>query len=114
MTQNRVTVVTGAAEGLGSAITVRLAGAGHDLVLADLVSSSKTPELVRAHGVRALEAECDVSSEPGVATLADAVEEFGGADVLDHNAGVSPSSSSRTSRSPTGAESWERTRNRCF
>lgn len=90
MAQNRVAVVTGAAEGLGRGIAVRLARAGHDLVLADMASSSKTAEEVRSHGVRALEVEGDVSSEDAVATLAAAVDEFGGADVLVNNAGIYP------------------------
>lgn len=87
---DRIAVVTGAAEGLGQAIAARLARDGLDIVLADIASTAKTAELVEKTGQRALQIECDVTSEASVNALSSKVAAFGGCDVLVNNAGIYP------------------------
>jgi NAD(P)-dependent dehydrogenase (short-subunit alcohol dehydrogenase family) len=90
MSEQRNAVVTGAANGLGQAFAVRLAQNGLNVVLADIAASDETAALVEAEGARALQVECNVSSEASVADLATQVAEFGGCDVLINNAGIYP------------------------
>jgi NAD(P)-dependent dehydrogenase (short-subunit alcohol dehydrogenase family) len=91
--KGKVAVVTGAAKGLGGAITDVLACDGAQIVLA-----GRDLEALEAHGA-ALDAEypesdylvarCDVTSEADVtALIRAAVERFGGLDILVNTAGV--------------------------
>ncbi len=89
--RDRVCVVTGATEGIGHAITRRLASRG-----AKLAVCARTPERVEhlvaqltADGVSAAGRPCDVSSEPDVAAFCGfALETFEAVDVLVNNAGL--------------------------
>jgi NAD(P)-dependent dehydrogenase (short-subunit alcohol dehydrogenase family) len=91
--RDKVAVVTGAAKGLGAAITDVLACDGAQLVLA-----GRRLDALEAHAAK-LDAEyterenlvvtCDVTSEADVqALIGTAVERFGGLDILVNTAGV--------------------------
>jgi len=89
-----VTVVTGAASGMGHACARRLAAAGGDLLLADLkpVVSDMAADLQRdAPGGTAVRSmRCDVTNEDDLAALAEEVLRLGQLRSLVHAAGVSP------------------------
>ena len=87
----RTALVTGAAKGMGRAISLRLAGEGADLVLAarDAGPLEAVATEARALGRRTLVASVDVRDEAQVeAMVARAVETFGGIDVLVNCAGT--------------------------
>src|SRR4051794_39820914 len=87
----RTAVVTGAAQGIGQAICLRLARDGVDVVAVDLKKPIDTIAAVEATGRRAVPYITDVADPAGIAGLADSVrDEFGGCDVLVNNAGIYP------------------------
>src|SRR4051794_668993 len=83
-------VVTGAAEGLGRQIALRLASEGAALVVADVNDATTTVESAREQGVPAEQVHCDVMSEISVQEgIAKARELLGGrVDILRNNAGI--------------------------
>jgi NAD(P)-dependent dehydrogenase (short-subunit alcohol dehydrogenase family) len=89
--RERVVVVTGAAGGIGRAIAEQFAAQGSRVVA---VGRSEPPlrELVaelERDGVEAAAVTCDISQEHDAqAMVAEAVERFGGIDVLVNNAGT--------------------------
>lgn len=90
--QPRVALITGAAQGIGRAIALRLAEDGLDIAIADLASQRAqldgVAEEVRAKGRRCIVLECDVSQEEEVQRMVQATEkEFDGLDVMVANAG---------------------------
>ncbi len=90
--EGRKAIVTGAAKGMGAAITTTLAREGADVVLAarDTAPLEEVAEEVRALGRDAVVVGCDVTSEAEVrAMVARALEVFGGRiDILVNVAGV--------------------------
>lgn len=87
----RVAVITGGASGIGRACALAMAGAGADVVVADLNQerTAAVLEEIRALGRRALGVRCDVSSDSDVERLAAAsIAEMGRVDLLMNNAGV--------------------------
>lgn len=89
----RTAIVTGAASGIGRGIARELAAKGADIVVADIRETPKeggtapTQELVESEGSEALFVETDVSAEADVTTMIEqAVEAFGGLDILVNNA----------------------------
>jgi NAD(P)-dependent dehydrogenase (short-subunit alcohol dehydrogenase family) len=87
----RVGLITGASQGLGAAIALRLARDGYDLVLTEL-----TPEplahvrvAVESAGARAVPVVLDVRSQASVErAVQEAEQAFGRVDALVNNAGV--------------------------
>jgi 3-oxoacyl-[acyl-carrier protein] reductase len=87
----RVAVVTGGCRGIGRAISLRLARAGIDIVLADILAGSdeSTMQEVCSLGRRCIQLHCDVSKAEQVDALASrAAEEMGPATILINNAGI--------------------------
>lgn len=94
--QNKTIFITGATRGIGKAIALRLAQAGANIVIA-AKSVEENPKLggtiytaaaeVEAAGGKALAIQCDIRFEDQIAAaVAQAVEHFGGIDVLINNA----------------------------
>lgn len=79
----KVALVTGAASGIGRAITDRFVADGAQVVAAD-IDQAGLEALAHAHGDAVVAVRCDVRHEPEVAALA---ERAGTIDVLVANAG---------------------------
>jgi NAD(P)-dependent dehydrogenase (short-subunit alcohol dehydrogenase family) len=89
--QNRLALVTGAASGIGQAISVAFAAAGADVVITDrdAQACARTFELARAHGTRCHVFALDVVDAAAAHALAQRVrQEIGDLDVLVNNAGI--------------------------
>ncbi|MBN3788822.1 SDR family NAD(P)-dependent oxidoreductase [Burkholderia sp. Ac-20353] len=87
----RVAVVTGAAQGIGREIAVRLAERGAKVALMDIGDSFETENQIVAAGGECMKIVADVSDEKSWDRAAKLVEEkFGRADILVNNAGVYP------------------------
>jgi NAD(P)-dependent dehydrogenase (short-subunit alcohol dehydrogenase family) len=91
LTAGKVSVVTGAASGIGFALASRFARAGLNVVLADIEQSAleEAEQKIADFGVKTLALPVDVSDESAVQALAAAaVERFGAVHVVCNNAGV--------------------------
>lgn len=87
----RVAVITGGGRGFGKAFGTELGRRGAKIVLADIdaVAGEAAAAELRAAGMEATAARCDVADEAAVAAMvAQAVENFGGIDILINNAGL--------------------------
>src|SRR5699024_1439706 len=83
----KVALVTGAAHGLGSAITERLIQEGARLVIAD-IDEGGLADAAAEYGADVVPAWCDVTDPDSVrAAVLKAVEGFGGLDILVNNVG---------------------------
>jgi 3-oxoacyl-[acyl-carrier protein] reductase len=89
---NKVAIVTGAAGGIGAAVSERLARDGFTVVVNYAGNVAPAEALVRrieAAGGRAIAAQADISDPKAVARMFDSAETaFGGVDVLINNAGI--------------------------
>ncbi len=88
---DKVALVTGAATGLGAAISVALAQSGADVAITDKngVSLDDTAEKAGKHGHRVHKSEIDVRDVARIRDGVAAVErEFGRVDILVNNAGI--------------------------
>ncbi len=85
-------VVTGGGRGIGSAVCVKLAEMGANVVVnyaGNSEAAEKTAELCRAKGVKAIAVKADVSvAAEATALIEKSITEFGSIDVLVNNAGV--------------------------
>lgn len=89
--EDKVVVVTGAAQGIGEAYARALAAEGASVVVADIdeVAGAKVAASIGEAGGRAIFVRCDVSSaESAQALVARTVEEYGGIDHLVNNAAI--------------------------
>lgn len=91
MSERRVTVVTGASQGIGRVIAREFGACGDVVVLAarNEAGLSETAEMVAESGGSPMVVETDVTSESSVAALVEAVTgEHGRIDVLVNNSGI--------------------------
>ena len=89
--QDKVIVVTGAAQGIGEAYAKGLAAEGAKVVVADIneEAGNQVAKEIEADGGAAMFVRCDVSSADSAQALAAAVEaEWGGIDGLVNNAAI--------------------------
>ncbi|MBA3425778.1 MAG: SDR family oxidoreductase [Rubrobacter sp.] len=90
MPENRVAIVTGAARGIGRRVALVLAEEGYRIVANDLTAPDETLEELRSAGAEAISLPGDVSDEAAVRGMVERLmDEFGRADVLVNNAGIS-------------------------
>ncbi len=86
-----VALVTGGATGIGLAIALRLARAGHDIAIADIDSAGaeRATQEVRKHGRRSIAVACDVGDRDSAFRMAEqTVRSLGDIDLLVNNAGI--------------------------
>lgn len=89
--KNRVTIITGAASGIGKEIAVRLAAGGGVPVIADLdlKAAEATASEIKAKGADAFAVAMNVADEAQVEKgVADTVAKYGKVDILVSNAGI--------------------------
>lgn len=93
MAQQKVAMVTGAGQGIGRGIALKLASDGFDIAVADLTGQAeKAAEVVKEIedlGREAVFVDTDVSDRDAVFSAVNrAAEQLGGFDVLVNNAGI--------------------------
>jgi len=87
--EDRVAIVTGSAQGIGTAIARKLSEEGASLVIADINGEGATE--VAGSLPKAIAVTVDTSSEDQVGVLVDeTIEKFGKVDVLVNNAAIVP------------------------
>jgi sorbitol-6-phosphate 2-dehydrogenase len=90
--KDKIAIITGGAQGLGQAISERLAREGCQVVIADVNEQGVTEtagDIATATGQRVLGVKVDVTSEADVKALFDrAVQEFGRVDIVVANAAI--------------------------
>jgi NAD(P)-dependent dehydrogenase (short-subunit alcohol dehydrogenase family) len=90
MERKRTAVITGAAQGIGRRTAEIFAARGYRVAITDLRFPADTLEAVRSNGAEALGKAGDVTDEAAVEDFArDVHEQFGPADALVNNAGIS-------------------------
>jgi len=90
--EGKTVLITGGSQGIGQGIALRLAEEGADVVV-DYVGSSESADAtvaqIQKRGRRGLAVQADISSVGEIhGMLKQAVDSFGGVDVLINNAGV--------------------------
>lgn len=89
--EGRIAAVTGAASGLGKAISQELARAGARIALLDVNQTNLDTVAAefKSRGETAVAVPCDVATDNSVKSAAEAVfKAFGGCDILVNNAGI--------------------------
>src|SRR5438477_12301161 len=101
--QGQVALVTGAARGLGRAISLALAHAGADVALGfrDAASGGELVREIEGLGRRALPLQMDMSSMEQIFSGGDETEaRFAKLDILVNNAGIAPENLAENVREP--------------
>ncbi len=90
--ENRVAVVTGAAQGNGKGIAKRLAEEGATVILTDVLEKvHETANELKVSGWKAVGMKMDVTKHDDVnETIKEVLEQFGKIDILVNNAGIYP------------------------
>lgn len=90
--ENQIAIVTGAARGIGRAISLELASRGADIAVLDYCAPEAAADTIAAIeglGRRALFVACDVSNFDAAKAAVKAVREgLGDPDILINNAGI--------------------------
>ena len=87
--ENKVAVITGAAQGIGAAFAVCYAREGAKLVIADILDGSDTVNNVLKAGGEAIFVKTDVTRQDQCNALAKAAaDQFGSIDILVNNAAM--------------------------
>lgn len=89
--KGNVSIVTGAAAGLGKAMAKALAQAGSDIVIADinLAKAKEAADEIGKEGVKAIAVQVDVTSFEQINSMvSDTLKVFGKIDALFNNAGI--------------------------
>jgi len=87
--ENKVSIVTGAARGLGRAYAEALAGAGSAILACDVNDCDETVEAIVRAGGQAVSATVDITDMASCTAMADmAKQSFGQIDVLVNNAAL--------------------------
>ena len=89
--ERRVAIVTGGARGIGGASAIRIAEAGRDIVIVDLLEAEarETIKTIESLGQRALFIQTDVGDEAAVRAMTQlALDAFGRIDILVCCAGI--------------------------
>jgi len=90
--QDKVAIVTGAAQGLGEALAHRLGREGAHVVIADIMddkAQAVAQAIAQAYGVKTLWVHCDVTDLAQCeAMVARTLQAFGQVDILVANAGI--------------------------
>ncbi|TCD65277.1 hypothetical protein EIP91_002839 [Steccherinum ochraceum] len=94
----KVAAITGASQGIGKAIALRLADDGFDIALSDLGIKQDqlnvVAEEIKAKGRKVVVVATDVTKEEDIVTLVEkTASELGGLDVMVANAGIAAQSS---------------------
>ena len=104
----KVTLITGAASGLGRVAAEVFAREGARVVIADVIDGSAAVEAIRAAGGTASYVHCDVTDEDSMmSAVRHAVDTHGSLDVMYNNAGVMLSDDDDPVSTPL--ETYERT-----
>lgn len=89
--KDKTAIVTGAAQGIGKAIALKLARAGANIVVSDvnLEEAERTAKEIEGLGVKSIAVKCNVADAGEVAELVKKAQEtFPTLDILVNNAGV--------------------------
>ena len=87
--QDRVAIVTGAAQGIGKAYALGLAQAGAKVVVADVLDTADTVSAITEAGGMAISAGTDVADEASVQAMVEAaLAAYGRIDILINNAAI--------------------------